>query len=272
MAVKSSENRIVDGRGIDPARAVGSDHDGAGHDDGAVILQPEVPAALTFNGRSHAVMMVSPHDLEDFMIGFALSEGIIDDISQITLRDVRKTQKGFVIEAELDDDVLNRLDDRQRTLEGRSGCGLCGVQSLDAVAMDQIKSVVPSNMAQDIVLTAIDALPDYQTRSRNGGGLLHASAFVDHGGTIRIVREDIGRHNALDKVLGAMARDHVDANGGFILMTSRCSYEIVTKTVQCGVGGLVTLSGPTLTAVNLARKAGLTLICRERRGLFRRFA
>ncbi|WP_339859433.1 formate dehydrogenase accessory sulfurtransferase FdhD [Thalassospira alkalitolerans] len=265
----ASENRIIDGRDHDPARAIGN---GQGDDDVPVILQPEIPAAVTFNGKSHAVMMVSPHDLEDFIIGFTLSEGIADHIGQITLRDVRKTLQGFVIEADLDENILERLDVRQRTLEGRSGCGLCGVQSLDAVAMDKIGKVVPGNMAQDVVLRAIDALPDHQTRNREGGGLLHASAFVDGTGTIQIVREDIGRHNALDKVLGAVARAGIDKTGGFILMTSRCSYEIVTKTVQCGVGGLVTLSGPTLTAVNLARQAGLTMICRERHGLFRRFS
>ncbi len=271
MTAKPSENRILDGRDvdIDHARAVSGDD---GDVDAPIMLQPEVPAALTFNGHSHAVMMVSPHDLEDFMVGFALSEGIVDDISQIALRDVRKTLQGYVIEADLHDDVFDRLADRQRTLEGRSGCGLCGVQSLEAVAMDKIGSVTPSNMAQDVVLRAIDALPEYQTRNREGGGLLHASAFVDVSANIKLVREDIGRHNALDKVLGAVARQGVDPTGGFILMTSRCSYEIVTKTVQFGVGGLVTLSGPTLTAVNLARKAGLTMICRERRGLFRRFA
>ncbi|KZB60578.1 formate dehydrogenase family accessory protein FdhD [Thalassospira lucentensis] len=265
----TSANRIIDGRDHDPARAVVR---GDGGDDAPIILQPEIPAALTFNGKSHAVMMVSPHDLEDFMIGFALSEGIADHAGQIRLRDVRKTLQGYVIEADLDEDILDRLEVRQRTLEGRSGCGLCGVQSLDTVAMDKIGTVVPGNMPQDVVLRAIDALPDHQTRNREGGGLLHASAFVDATGTIRIVREDIGRHNALDKVLGAVAREGLDKTGGFILMTSRCSYEIVTKTVQCGVGGLVTLSGPTLTAVNLARQAGLTMICRERRGLFRRFA
>ena len=268
-AEMTSANRIIDGRDHDPARAVVR---GDGGDDAPIILQPEIPAALTFNGKSHAVMMVSPHDLEDFMIGFALSEGIADHVGQISLRDVRKTLQGYVIEADLDEDILDRLEVRQRTFEGRSGCGLCGVQSLDAVAMDKIGTVVPGNMSQDVVLRAIDALPDQQTRNREGGGLLHASAFVDATGVIRIVREDIGRHNALDKVLGAVAREGLDKTGGFILMTSRCSYEIVTKTVQCGVGGLVTLSGPTLTAVNLARQAGLTMICRERRGLFRRFA
>jgi FdhD protein len=269
MKSKSSDNYIVDGRDLDMARAVSRDD---GNDDAPMVLQPEIPAALTFNGQSHAVMMVSPHDLEDFMVGFALSEGIADNVSQITLRDVRKTLQGYVIEADLHEDVFDRLEDRQRTLEGRSGCGLCGVQSLDAVSMDKIGTVTPGNMAQDIVLRAIDALPDHQTRNREGGGLLHASAFVDVSGNIQLVREDIGRHNALDKVLGAVARQGIDTTGGFILMTSRCSYEIVTKTVQCGVGGLVTLSGPTLTAVNLARQAGLTMICRERRGLFRRFA
>jgi FdhD protein len=269
MTSKRSGNRILDGRDVDLARAISRDD---GNDDAPMILQPEVPAALTFNGTSHAVMMVSPHDLEDFMIGFALSEGIADDISQITLHDVRKTLQGYVIEADLHEDVFDRLAERRRTLEGRSGCGLCGVQSLEAVAMDKIGTVRPGNMGQDIVLQAIDALPDHQTRNREGGGLLHASAFVDVGGNIKLVREDIGRHNALDKVLGAVARQGIDTTGGFVLMTSRCSYEIVTKTVQCGVGGLVTLSGPTLTAVNLARQAGLTLICRERRGLFRRFA
>ncbi|WP_404420570.1 formate dehydrogenase accessory sulfurtransferase FdhD [Thalassospira australica] len=266
-----NDRSIFDSRKQDLAVVAPSDK---ADEDGAapMVLPPEVPAALTFNGRSHAVMMVSPFDLEDFIIGFSLSEGVADHIDQITLRDVRKTLQGYVIEADLDEDVFDRLDARKRTLEGRSGCGLCGVQSLEAVAMDKIGTVVPGNMPQDVVLRAIEALPELQTRNREGGGLLHASAFVDATGTIRIVREDIGRHNALDKVLGAVAREGVDKTGGFILMTSRCSYEIVTKTVQCGVGGLVTLSGPTLTAVNLARQAGLTMICRERRGLFRRFA
>jgi FdhD protein len=256
---------FIDSRQTDPAVATTAGEDTA-------ILQAEVPAALTFNGHSHAVMMVSPYDLEDFVAGFSLSEGIVNDIDDIDIREVRQTMRGYVIEADLDEDSLERLTTRQRMLEGRSGCGLCGIQSLDAVGFDRIGTVDPADMAQDVVLRAIDALPDYQQRNRAGGGLLHAAAFVDATGDIKIVREDIGRHNALDKVLGAVARQHLDTTGGFILMTSRCSYEIVTKTVQCGIGGLVTLSGPTLTAVNLARKAGLTLICRERRGLFRRFA
>ncbi|MDP2699961.1 formate dehydrogenase accessory sulfurtransferase FdhD [Thalassospira sp.] len=258
---------IIDDRNRDPARAAPAD---AGDD--AVILQPEVPAALTFNGTSHAVMMVSPYDLEDFLTGFCLSEGIIDDASQVQIKSVRQTLRGYVLDADLDPICADRLSDRQRTLEGRSGCGLCGIQSLEALSLEATRKVTPGDMSQDVVLRAIDALPEFQKRNRDSGGLLHASAFANAGGDIILAREDIGRHNALDKVLGALARDTIATDGGFILMTSRCSYEIVTKTVQCGIGGLVTLSGPTLTAVNLARQAGLTLICRERRGRFRRFS
>ena len=261
-------NDVFDNRTLDRAVAI-SDQD-AGED--ALFLQPEVPAALVFNGKSHAVMMTSPYDLEDFVTGFCLSEGIIDDISQIQIQDIRSTLRGYVLEATLDEDSIDALSARQRTLEGRSGCGLCGVQSLEAIPAEAPRKVTPGNMPQNVVLTAIDALPASQSRNKAGGGLLHASAFADASGKILLTREDIGRHNALDKVLGAIARQNIDPARGFILMTSRCSYEIVTKTVQCGIGGLVTLSGPTLTAVNLARQAGLTLICREKRGLFRRFS
>jgi FdhD protein len=262
------DDRTIDDHTRDRAIAITADNG----DEDALLLQPEVPAALVFNGKSHMVMMTSPYDLEDFVTGFCLSEGIIETISQIAVRDVRSTLRGYVIEADLDEDCIDALASRQRTLEGRSGCGLCGVQSLEAIPAQATRQVTPGNMAQNIVLAAIDALPAFQSRNKAGGGLLHASAFADASGTIMLAREDIGRHNALDKVLGALARQNIDPAGGFILMTSRCSYELVTKTVQCGIGGLVTLSGPTLTAVNLARQAGLTLICRERRGLFRRFA
>ncbi|MEQ5778564.1 formate dehydrogenase accessory sulfurtransferase FdhD [Thalassospira sp. NFXS8] len=264
----ADENHMFDDRSQDRALAITRDND----NEDALLLQPEVPAALVFNGKSHTVMMTSPYDLEDFVIGFCLSEGIIENSRQIVITDVRSTLRGYVIEADLDEDCIDALTSRQRTLEGRSGCGLCGVQSLEAIPTEATRQVIPGNMPQNIVLAAIDALPEFQSRNKTGGGLLHASAFADANGTILLAREDIGRHNALDKVLGALARQNIDPVGGFILMTSRCSYEIVAKTVQCGIGGLVTLSGPTLTAVNLARQAGLTLICRERRGLFRRFA
>ncbi|WP_083607903.1 formate dehydrogenase accessory sulfurtransferase FdhD [Thalassospira sp. TSL5-1] len=264
----TGSNDMIDNRSADPAVAI-TDQDAS---EDALFLQPEVPAALVFNGKSHAVMMTSPYDLEDFVTGFCLSEGIITDISQIRIQDIRATLRGYVIEAKLDEDCIDALSERQRTLEGRSGCGLCGVQSLEAIPAEAPRKVAPGNMPQKVVLSAIDDLPNYQSRNKAGGGLLHASAFADANGKILLTREDIGRHNALDKVLGAVARQSIDPAGGFVLMTSRCSYEIVTKTVQCGIGGLVTLSGPTLTAVNLARQAGLTLICRERRGLFRRFS
>ena len=233
-------------------------------------LAEEVPVALVYNGISHAVMLATPQDLEDFALGFSLSEGIIDRADDLldcetTPSDLSVSEslagvpeQGISLELKVTLRCFMRLKERRRTLAGRTGCGLCGTESLAEAIRPVRREVAPVVVAAAALARAMAEMPARQTLSQVTGAT-HAAAWCGLDGAVRLVREDVGRHNALDKLIGAMALAEVDPADGFIAVTSRASYEMVYKTASAGVGLLAAVSAPTGLAVRTAESAGLVL-------------
>jgi FdhD protein len=219
---------------------------------------PEAPVALEFNGLSYAVMMATPADLEDFARGFALTEGLARTPADVTDITVAGTDLGWIVRASLAGLGIEKLTERVRARVAESSCGLCGIENLEAVARPLPK--VPTHAAMDeaVIFTALGALREHQPLTKLTGAA-HAAAFCNESGTLLHTREDVGRHNALDKLVGAHAAAGEDPAAGFILSTARCSYDIVEKTVRAGATRLVTVSLPTSMAVDRAQTAGLSL-------------
>jgi FdhD protein len=224
---------------------------------------PEAPVALEFNGLSYAVMMATPADLEDFARGFALTEGLARSVADITDIAVADTDLGWIVRASLAGLGVDKLTERVRARVAESSCGLCGIENLEAVAKPLPR--VPAHAALDeaAIFAALATLRDHQPLTK-ATGAAHAAAFCDEAGAIRVVREDVGRHNALDKLIGALADAGENSAAGFILSTARCSYEIVEKAVRAGATRLVTVSLPTSMATERAAQAGLSLWCLAR--------
>lgn len=228
-------------------------------------LPEEAPVAFVYNGDPFAVMMATPADLEDFALGFSLTEGIIPRPDALMLTKVMRQPNGWELCLAVDEDRadLARLAGR-RGLEGRGGCGLCGVETL-AQAMRALPRVPPgpAGVTPAAIARAFDSLPDHQplnARTRS----VHGAAFCDPDGRIVLTREDVGRHSALDKLVGAVARAGLSAAAGFVVLTSRCGVELVQKAAFAGVPLLATLSAPTALALETARAAGVTLAARAR--------
>ena len=216
----------------------------------------EVPVALVYNGISHAVMLASPSDLEDFAVGFSLTEGIIDSVAEMYDCDPSESRQGIALQIHLGSERFMALKARRRALAGRTGCGLCGVDSLSEVVRP-LKIVQSLEIRQEAIYRALNGLPDHQTLF-SATGAVHAAAWVALSGEVIAVREDVGRHNALDKLIGWRARNsHTEK--GFIVVSSRASFEMVQKTTQAGVGGLIAISAPTAMAVRLAGSCNLLL-------------
>jgi formate dehydrogenase accessory protein FdhD len=218
----------------------------------------EAPVALLYNGESFAVMMATPESLDDFALGFALSEGIVADASEFRLVDVVRRDEGAALHAAIPQARFDALAQRRRGLEGRSGCGLCGVESLQAALRPVPRVATGPTVDVNDIRVALAALARQQPLNALSGGV-HAAGFAHAGGLL--VREDVGRHNALDKLVGAMAR-HVPAlaaDAGFLVITSRASYEIVHKAATAGIGLVVAISAPTDLAIRTAEAAGVTL-------------
>lgn len=219
---------------------------------------PEVPVALEYNGLSYAVMMASPQDLEDFAVGFALTEGLAADAAQCTDVAVAEVEQGWIVRAALAGLGIDRLTDRVRARVAESSCGLCGIENLAEVARP-LPPVAPHEPVDPAaIFAALRALPDHQPLT-TATGAAHAAAWAAPDGAIGCTREDVGRHNAMDKLIGAMARAGRPLSPGFILSTARCSFEIVEKAVRSGATTLVCVSLPTTMAVERARSAGLSL-------------
>lgn len=221
-------------------------------------LVEEVPVALVFNGISHAVMLATPTDLEDFALGFGLSEGFLSNAAELFGVDVIQADGGLEVQMEVAAACEMRLKSRRRTLAGRTGCGLCGAESLTQV--HHPLPVAPDvSIGQSAIARAQRALRDQQA-IQQWTGAAHAAAWCALDGNVRIAREDVGRHNALDKLIGAMRRADVRAGDGFICVTSRASFEMVQKTAMSGAGLLAAVSAPTSMAVATAQACNLALV------------
>jgi len=223
-------------------------------------LPEEVPVALSFGGTTQAVMMATPADLEDFGIGFALSEAIIGTAADVVELDIVKADQGFDVQMRLADEVQGAFAARRRKMAGPVGCGLCGIESIDeALRALPARSEVELELDPGDVREAVRSLAKQQ-KLRAETGAVHAAGFYHPGKGMLCVREDVGRHNALDKLIGALARTGLNPADGAIVITSRVSVDMVQKAVIAGTGVLIAVSAPTALAVRTAEAAGLTLV------------
>lgn len=226
---------------------------------GERAIPEETPVALVHNGSTYAVMMATPADLEDFGVGFSLTEGVIGRPSDILSLETLEFDAGVEIRMWLDEARAGQMVARRRQIAGPTGCGLCGVESLElavrpAREVGPGRSFTPSEVSRAIAALRPAQVLNHETRA------VHAAAFWEPSAGLIAVREDVGRHNALDKLVGHLARTERDATGGIVLLTSRVSIEMVQKTAIAGATVLVAVSAPTALAVRTAEAAGITLI------------
>jgi FdhD protein len=227
--------------------------------EGMRLIAEETPLALTYNGGTYAVMMGTPQNLEDFAIGFSLSEGIVTVTDDILSLELVRLDDGIELRMWLAPENAARISERRRHIAGPTGCGICGVDSI-AQAL-RPAAVVPQGgrFTPDDVMTAMQAIAPLQAINRQTRAV-HAAAFWCPARGLFALREDVGRHNALDKLAGALARSRTGAGDGMVLLTSRVSVEMVQKTAAIGAPVMVAVSAPTALAVRTAEAAGITLI------------
>lgn len=223
----------------------------------------EVPIAIVYNGISHAVMMGTPNNFEVFALGFSLSERIVKTIDEVQNLEVNERDLGFEIKLHVSNRCFANLKERRRNLMGRTGCGICGLESLEQVNFPS--SLVSSHceLSHLAIDSAVKQLREYQPL-QDVTGAAHGAAWCDRNGNIVNLLEDVGRHNALDKLIGTLARDHKlktqELNKGFVLISSRASYEMVQKVAISNISLLVAVSAPTSLAIRLANDTGVTLV------------
>ncbi|HET7412828.1 MAG TPA: formate dehydrogenase accessory sulfurtransferase FdhD [Pararhizobium sp.] len=239
-------------------------HRDAGVVSGTSCVPEETPIAMSFNGASYAVMMATPADLEDFAVGFALNEGIISSPEEVRGLNIVAVEGGVDCQVELADDASDRLKTRRRRIAGPVGCGLCGIESIAEAVRP-----VPRQEGGDVRLSDADIAQSVRLLAaaqplHRETSAVHAAGFYLPGSGVIAVREDIGRHNALDKLAGVLSLRHVDAAKGAIVITSRVSVEMVQKTAVAGAPVLIAVSAPTALAVSTAQHAGVTLVARVR--------
>lgn len=225
------------------------------------VVAEEVPVAMRYNGAAFSVMMATPCDLEDFALGFSLSEGLITAPAQLLAVEVRPQLEGIELQMTVAADAPGAaLDpDEERLLPGRGGCGLCGTRQLEDVLRPLPPIRERRTYAPAALQRALAELAQHQPMNA-ASGAIHAAAWADASGRIGWVREDVGRHNALDKLIGALHRNEHAIDGGLLVISSRASYEMVSKAVRAGASVLAAVSAPTALAIDLARSAGLCLI------------
>ena len=224
-----------------------------------VAVAEEVPIAFVYNGRPYTVVMGTPLDLEDLATGFSVTEGIVPHPDALERVDVVRASHGIEMQIEISATDAERLNERSRTLIARTGCGLCGIESI----RDMLRIPAPLGHTLDITSDALflagNELANRQTLN-NETHTVHAAAWSTMFGEITCVREDVGRHNALDKVLGAIARSSTPVQQGFVIVTSRASYEMVQKAASFGVELIAAVSRPTGLAIRFAERTGVTLV------------
>lgn len=223
------------------------------------VIASEMPLALRYNGEAFAVMMATPMDLEDFALGFSLSEAIIDSADEMLGIDVQAPLEGFEIDMRIPKVRSEAIASRQRVLEGRGGCGMCGMRELEQVLRHPSAVVDGVRVSEAALHRGLAALSSAQPLNQLTGAT-HAAAWFDADGNLLCVREDVGRHNALDKLIGAMAKAKVDRSRGFLILTSRASYEMVQKAATFGIGFVAAISAPTAMAIHFAESSQVTLI------------
>lgn len=219
----------------------------------------EAPIAIEYNGIGYAVMMATPIDLNDFAIGFSLSERLIDQADEILAIDAHRAELGWILRIQVPLENAEKVIARARQRVSESSCGLCGMDNLDEVMRPLPPVTAKIDVADAAIFAALSALRDHQPLNK-ATGAAHAAAFCTPDGTVMMAREDVGRHNALDKLIGALATAEIDPATGFILLTARCSLELVQKAILANCPMLVTISAATDLAIDTAAKSGLRLI------------
>src|SRR5712671_1965786 len=236
--------------------------------DSAVIprdtaIAAEVPVALAYNGVSHVVMMATPSDLADFALGFSVSEGILADPSELRDLEIEEGKTGIRVSMTITEERFAGLKARRRNMTGRTGCGLCGVDDLTQVARPLPRVGTGVTVDVGAIHRALDALPAWQPANTETGAV-HAAAWANPTGEIALVREDVGRHNALDKLIGGLEHCQIEPEAGFAVITSRCSFEMVQKAATIRIPILVAISAPTTMALRIAEQTGITLVALAR--------
>lgn len=221
----------------------------------------EIPVALVYNGVSHAVMMASPNDLHAFALGFSLSEGILRNSDELYDCSVEYVEEGVQVLLEISSQCLAELKERRRNLLGRTGCGLCGSESLEQIRLPLGKVTTDFSVTHFAIDRATRALENHQPLQSTTGAF-HAAAWCNKDGDIQEIAEDVGRHNALDKLIGKLALGQRLSENmqGFLLVSSRASYEIVQKSAMAKIGVIAAVSAPTSMAVKTAEEIGMTLV------------
>ncbi|EKF74617.1 formate dehydrogenase accessory protein FdhD [Alcanivorax hongdengensis A-11-3] len=227
--------------------------------DGQAALADETALAISYNGISQAVMMISPGHIEDFVTGFSLSNRIVSRPQDIYDIQLHRSGEAHHAQVEIASRSFALLKEQRRQLAGTSGCGLCGVEALEQ-ALPDLEPLAPAPLPEAGHFQELRQRIHASQQAAQKSGAVHAALYLDSNARIRFCREDIGRHNALDKLIGAISRANITPRDGMVVITSRCSLELIQKAVRCHIGTLATLSAPTALAVRWARRYGLNLI------------
>ena len=247
-----------------PVRSVGAD---GRVDAGRRAVAVEAPVAVSFLGIGYAVMMATPADLDDFAVGFARAERLIDDVAEVTGIALDEAENGLLLGIELVPERHDRVLRRVRHRVSETSCGMCGIENLDQALRPLPQVPAPGAITPSAIFDALRSIEARQPLNA-ATGAVHAAAWCGPSGEVLAAREDVGRHNAFDKLVGHLMRERTDPAGGFALLTARCSYELVEKAALAGIPLLATISAPTDLAVRRAEEAGLTLVSLARPDAF----